>query len=95
MANTILQQGKDAAWLVDEKGAALVTSGSALITNYDAVDATLAYVGKASAGAAAADAVWQIKRLTFTTAGDVTTAVADGNLDFDNVWADRASLTYS
>jgi len=95
MANTLLQQGKTAQWMVDENGAALVTSGEASITNYDSVSDLLAYVGKAAPGSASSSASWQIKRLTYTSAGDVTTAVADGNLNYDNVWDNRASLTYS
>lgn len=41
--------------------------------------------------------IWCIKRVTITTAGNTQTIVeefADGNLKYDNVWADRANLTY-
>lgn len=43
------------------------------------------------------DARWCIKKMTITTVNDVQTIVekyADGNLEYDNVWNDRASLTY-
>ena len=95
MANTLLQQGKEAPWNVNEQGEALVATGDSVVTNYDSVSSTLAYVGKRAPGAASSAAVWQIKRLTFSSAGDVTLEVADGNLNYDNVWDDRASLTYS
>ena len=95
MGNSLLQQGKEAPWLVNDRGEALVSSGSATITRYDAVGTTQAYVGKAAPGTATSAALWQIKRLTYTSAGDVTVEVADGDLDFDNVWDNRASLTYS
>lgn len=99
MTNRLLQQGKGVAWLCDdETGAALVkvvTTEGTLITNYDAVGADLSYVGKAVAGTATSAAVWQIKKLVFNTEGDVTTTFADGNADFDNIWDDRASLTYT
>ena len=42
-------------------------------------------------------AIWCIKKTTVTKNGSVQTVVekfADGNFDFDNVWADRAALTY-
>ncbi len=95
MTTSLLQQGKEQQWLVNDKGEALVTVGGSLLTDYDAVSSVLAYVGKRGAGALSSAAVWQIKRLTFNVAGDVVTEVADGNLNFDNVWDDRASLTYS
>lgn len=40
---------------------------------------------------------WCIKKTTITTVNNVQTVVeeyADGNLEYDNVWNDRASLTY-
>lgn len=40
------------------------------------------------------DAVWRIKRLSFT-GPDVSTTWADGNASFDNAWTARESLTYS
>ena len=103
MANKLLQQGRDVEWLCDDNiGAALVKtvggSGVAdgdLTTNYDSVSTTLAYVGKAVAGAQSTGAVWQVKRLVFNAEGDVTTTFADGDSGFNNIWNDRASLTYS
>lgn len=53
----------------------------------------ITYVGLASPGAATSAAVWQIKRVD-ETAG-VTILWADGNTLFDNVWNNRASLSYS
>lgn len=103
MTDKLLQQGKDVQWLCDDQtGAALVKvvetssgEGSELTTNYDAVSVTLAYVGKAAAGTLSSAAVWQVKKLVFNAEGDVTTTFADGNANFDNVWDNRASLTYS
>lgn len=95
MGSSLLIQGKELPWNVNDKGEALVTLGGSVVTTYDSVSDTLAYVGKHAPGTATSAAVWQIKRLTFDAAGDVITEVADGDLDFDNVWDDRASLTYS
>ncbi len=54
--------------------------------------ATYTYVGNAAPGSSTADAVWQIKRITNA---DTTVLFADGNSNFDNIYDDRASLTYS
>jgi hypothetical protein len=54
--------------------------------------ATYTYVGQSSPGAANTDAVWRIKRITNAT---TTITFADGNANFDNVWDNRASLTYA
>ncbi len=66
----------------------------AYATRIDEVSAAVTYIGKAVVGSLDASAAWQIMRLT--TAGTETAIeYADGNLSFDNVWDDRASLTYS
>lgn len=57
-------------------------------------DSTITYVGKAAAGSSLASAVWQIKRIT-DTSGNLSIQFADGNDDFDNVWNNRESLSYS
>jgi len=53
---------------------------------------TYTYVGQATPGTAEAAAVWQVKRITNAT---TTVLFADGNANFDNVWNNRASLSYS
>jgi len=53
----------------------------------------LTYIGNAALGSASSDGVWQIKRLD-TTSG-LTKKWADGNANFDNVWDNRESLSYS
>lgn len=80
--------------------AALLYEGSKVVdfsTRYDqdADPPTLAYLGKAYPGASTASAVWQVQKLVYGTDGDVTITWADGNSAFDNVWDDRASLSYS
>lgn len=61
---------------------------------YEEVDVTLAYLGLASPGDATSAAKWMIQRLA-TDGQDVTITFADGNGEFDNIWDDRASLSYS
>lgn len=53
------------------------------------------YKGEAVAGSAEASAVWRIRKLTLAVDGDVTETWASGNTNFDKIWNDRASLSYS
>lgn len=54
--------------------------------------ATYTYVGEAVPGTAHAAASWRVKRITNA---DTTVLFADGNSNFDNVWNDRATLSYA
>ncbi len=63
-------------------------------TRVDEVDASNTYVGVSKPGTATSSALWRIQKIAVS--GTVTTiSFADGNDAFDNVWDDRASLTYS
>lgn len=55
----------------------------------------IAYKGEATAGTAASAASWRISRITSQVDGSVDIVWADGNTSFDNVWNNRASLSYS
>jgi hypothetical protein len=59
----------------------------------DQVSATLSYIGEAAPASSTSAPVWRIRKLD-TTAG-VNLLYADGNIKFDNVWDNRASLTYT
>lgn len=52
------------------------------------------YAGEAVVGTAGSAASWRIKRITES---GTTTVIeyADGDTAFDNIWDNRASLTYS
>ena len=51
------------------------------------------YVGLAPAGSSLSDPVWKIKQIL--TSGLVLRILwADGNGQYDNIWDDRAALTY-
>jgi len=55
--------------------------------------ATATYVGQAQDGSLESDPVWQIQKID--TSSGVSILWADGNNKFDNIWDDRATLTYS
>lgn len=71
--------------------AALTTTQTPLTLRYDE-GATYTYIGEAAAGTLTSAASWRIKRLTNA---DNTIIWADGNTNQDNIYDDRASLTYS
>lgn len=58
-----------------------------------ATTANKTYVGYAPSGSLDSQAVWQIMRIDALSGDKVE--YADGNTLFDNVWDNRASLTYS
>jgi len=53
---------------------------------------TLTYVGNAVTGTATSAAAWKIKEIT-NASGDIVWADGDGL--YNNVWDNRASLTYT
>jgi len=63
--------------------------------DYDSSN-NLIYLGSAKSGTATSSALWRIKKLTYDSSNNLTNIqLADGNDDFDNVYDDRASLSYS
>lgn len=59
----------------------------------DEASATVSYIGEAAPASSTSASVWRIRKLD-TTSG-VALLYADGNTQFDNVWDNRASLTYT
>lgn len=72
---------------------------SAIEGNYavqvDEATGSITYIGKAAIGSATSSAVWQIKKMDESTSPEVIITWADGDDSFNNVWDDRASLSYS
>lgn len=64
-------------------------------TRFDGEDATYNYVGKAPVGSSTSTACWQIFRLTNSATASIIIEWADGDDLFNNVWNDRATLSYS
>lgn len=60
----------------------------------DFSNSAVIYRGEALPGSDETASVWRIRRLTLSADDDVTEEWADGNANFDNVWADRLTLTY-
>lgn len=60
----------------------------------DAASATATYIGETLPGTATSSALWRIKKID-ETSNPTTILFADGNDKFDNVWDNRASLSYS
>ena len=56
---------------------------------------TTIYKAYADAGSADSAAVWRISKLVLDTDDDLVTTYADGDTDYDNIWTDRLSLSYS
>lgn len=75
----------------EEKQDVLIGNYALLLDDYTTANVT--YVGKAAIASATASAVWQIKKIDETTGMMITWA--DGDASFNNVWNNRASLTYN
>lgn len=58
----------------------------------DTTTANVVYIGKAVPGVLPSSPSWQISRLDTSTG--LTKTFADGDSSFNNIWDDRASLTY-
>ena len=64
-------------------------------TDTDGASPETIYRGSAVPGTAEAAASWRCEEITIATDGDVTILFADGDDLFNNVWDNRASLSYS
>ena len=54
----------------------------------------MTYIGRAAPGSLGSAAVWQVQKIT-VSGTETLIKQADGNDKFDNIWDDRATLTYS
>jgi hypothetical protein len=71
----------------------------ALATQSDTIDPTVfpevTYRGDALPGTLTSAASWRVQRMTMQSDGDIAILFADGNDNFDNIWDNRLSLSYS
>lgn len=63
-------------------------------TIVDEASTTVTYVGVANTGTLTSAASWKIKKIT-ESGSQLIITWADGNSNEDNIWDNRASLTYS
>ena len=63
-------------------------------TQYDDVGGNISYLGEALPGSLTSAPVWRIRKLNMASS-DLVITWADGNDNFDNIWDNRLSLTYS
>ena len=73
---------------------ALTTLDTVYTIRIDEASATVTYVGEGAVNSIDANPVWRIRKLT-TTGSVLAIQWADGNQHFDNVWDNRASLSYT
>ncbi len=70
-----------------------------LATQSDTIDPTvfpeITYRGDALPGTATSGALWRIQQMTTQSDGDISIVFADGDDNFDNIWDNRLSLSYS
>jgi len=59
----------------------------------NSTNSKIMYIGVAAIASSESVAVWQITE--YNTTSGVTAKMADGNDDYDNIWDNRESLTYS
>jgi len=79
---------------IDRETGNLRTESGPLTLITDVVSDSVMYIGKAACGADTSQAVWQIQKMTTDINGGVMLSFADGNPFYDNIWTNRASLTY-
>jgi hypothetical protein len=64
-------------------------------TDTDGATPETIYRGSAVPGTTEAAALWRMEEITIAADGDVTILFADGNDSYDNIWNNRAILSYS
>lgn len=79
---------------IDKSNDSIATESVEQSTRVDEASSTVTYFGFAAVGSSESSSVWKIKRLSVS--GSITKLeYADGNINYDNNWSNRASLSYS
>lgn len=87
--------GGGAAWLAILSETTNGTDDVKYARRIDVVSDTVMYKADALPGSAESAAAWRISRITTNAEGDVTEHWAGGAANFDQVWDDRLTLSYS
>jgi len=79
------------------QGSVSTTGTAPLVVRMDTKSTTsVTYIGYAQIGIATSVAAWRILRLNESGSPEtLVTEYADGNANFDKIWDNRASLSYS
>lgn len=85
----------DAGNPIPVSGTVTTSSATPLATRIDEASSTITYIGEATAGSATSGALWRIKRMDTGTSPQTIITWADGNTNFDNIYDNRAGLSYS
>ena len=59
----------------------------------DSGDSNITYIGESAVGTATSSDDWRIRKIDYSDGMEITWA--DGDSQFNNVWDDRESLSYS
>jgi hypothetical protein len=79
---------------INKDNDSITTHAAQLTTRLDDTSTlNMTYVGEANIGSAESSAVWRIKRIDETSG--IKILYADGDSNFNNIWNNRTSLTYS
>lgn len=70
------------------------TVGPALSRRTAQANDSTFYIGEAVAGSIDSDAVWRVKRVTFTFDDSSATTWAGGSSNFNNIWNNRTDYEY-
>lgn len=84
----VLVHQTDSSYLSDT----ITTFQGSLSKRIDEASATVIYIGEAAPGASEIASVWRIKKIDFTNPISVKWA---GTGEYNQVWSNRASLTYT
>ncbi len=91
-ATNVLTLDYDTTAMSDTDDIQIYYDMGSLVKRIDEASATITYIGQAQDDSDIGDPVWQIQRID-TSSGTVI-QWADGNNNYDNVWDNRAALTY-
>ena len=79
----------------EQQPSAVDITGDYITTfDYD-VDGNPIYIGKSDVGTLKSLPLWQIRKLTYSSGNLVDIQYADGDRNFDNIWDNRVTLSYS
>lgn len=93
MGTNLLLQGREVQQFATD-GSAWILAFDTLARKVEFVGDSVIYVGFAEVGSLGSAAAWAIKKIDISSTNIVVTW-ADGDTKMDNIWDNRASLSYS